>query len=65
MGTKTPMSLMITALLASEITATMEIRSGYSILPYASSGLINGVFTINNKQCSYSKYDKSISDFFF
>ena len=38
---------MITALLASKNIATMEIKDGYSILPYASNGLMNSFFTIN------------------
>ena len=37
---------MITALLASENIATIEMRSEYSILPYASSGLMNSILTI-------------------
>ena len=41
------MYMMITALLASENIATMEMRSGYSFLPYANSGLMNSVFTIS------------------
>ena len=39
---------MITALFASENIAMMEMRSGYSVLlPYASIGLMNSVFTIS------------------
>ena len=37
---------MITALLTSENVATAEMRSGCSILPYASSGLMNSILTI-------------------
>ena len=32
---------MITAILASENIAMMEMRSGYSVLPYVNSGLMN------------------------
>ena len=42
------MYMMITALLASENIATMEMRSGYSFLPYANEQrLMNSVFTIS------------------
>ena len=46
-GHEFPMLIMITALLASENIATMEMRSGYSVLPSASSGLMNSVFSIS------------------
>ena len=38
---------MIIALPASENMATREMRGGYSILPYASSGLMNRAFTLS------------------
>ena len=38
---------MITAPLASENIATMEMSSGYSALPYASGGLMKSFFTIS------------------
>ena len=34
-------------IIASENMATREMRGGYSILPYASSGLMNRVFTLS------------------
>ena len=46
-GHKIPMWIMITTPLASENIATMELRSGYSVLPYAHSGLINSFLTIS------------------
>ena len=45
-GSKIQMQI-ITALLASENIGTMEMRGGYSILPHASSGLMNSVFRIS------------------
>ena len=44
---------MITAILASENMATMGMRTGFSVLTYVGSGLVNNVFTIN-EQCSYN-----------
>ena len=44
-GTKITIKIMITALLASKYLAMMEMSSGYSVLPYASSGFMNSVFT--------------------
>ena len=38
---------MIPAILASEIIATREMRGGCNVLSYASSGLMNSVFTIS------------------
>ena len=38
---------MITAILASEIIATIEMRGGCNVLSYASSGLMNSVFTVS------------------
>ena len=40
------MYIIITALLALENIATIEMRSGHGVLFYASIGLMNGVFTI-------------------
>ena len=38
---------MLTALLASENIATLEVRHGYRILPYASSDIMKSVFAIS------------------
>ena len=45
-GHKIPMYIIITALLALENIATIELRSGHGVLFYVSIGLMNGVFTI-------------------
>ena len=63
-GTKIPMWIMITALLASEYIATMEMKSEYSALPYASGSLRNSVFTISFFSSKLNMYDKIISLFF-
>ena len=58
---------MITPLFTLENLATIEMRSGYSVLlPYTSSGLMNGIFTISFFDSKLKNmYDESISDFFF
>ena len=52
---------MIIVFLASENTVTAEMRGGWSILPYASSGLMNIVFydqffSVNFKTCTRKVY---------
>ena len=65
--------IMLTTLPASENIATMDMRKGYSVLPYGSSCLMNSVFTIGFfslkvKMCTikvfwiYSFKNKFLSD---
>ena len=43
----------------------MEMKGGYSVLPYGSTGLMNIVFTISFSLQSKNTYDEGILDLFF
>ena len=51
--------------LASENIDTIEMRSGYSVLPHGSSDLMNSVFTISFFPSKLNMYDGYILDLFF
>ena len=57
--------MLITLLPPSENVAMMEMRSGYSVQPNASSGLMNSTFTNGFFPQSCSMCNEYISDFFF
>ena len=56
---------MINEPLALENIATMEMSSRYSVLPYASSGLMNIFLQLAFFPQKWKMYDKSATDFFF